>query len=80
MLQIIMNKNEAILLAKLKLKYITFKNEFRLTFDKGSRAMQDSLKLQDHLHGYREVSCWDNFSRGVTVTRKTRYLMTECPS
>ena len=60
MLQIIMNKNEAILLAKLKLKYITFKNEFRLTFDKGSRAMQDCLKLQDHLQA--GVSDWDNCS------------------
>ena len=35
---IIMNKNQAILLAKLKLKYITFKNAFRLTFDNGREA------------------------------------------
>ena len=51
-----MNKNQAILLAKLKLKYITFKNAFRLTFDNGRWVMQDCLKLQDHLHGYGEVS------------------------
>ena len=49
-----MNKNPDILFAKLELKYITFKNEFRLTFEAVRREMQDCLKLQDHLHGYTE--------------------------
>ena len=49
-----MNKNPDILFAKLELKYITFKNAFRLTFEAVRREMQDGLKLQDHLHGYTE--------------------------